>query len=321
MDRTERFYRIEHLLHERKIVPLADFLHDLEISHATFKRDLEYLRDRLHAPIVWDRDGGGYRFDQTDTGGKHRLPGLWFSASEIHALLTMQQLLTNLGPGLLTPHIEPLLVRLRTLLDRENVPLDTFEKRIRIQRLKARNYESEHFLPVVTAVLQRKRLLIDHYNKFRNETIRREVSPQRLNHYQENWYLDAWCHVRNELRRFALDALKGVTNSDVDALEIADSDVTATLDGGYGIFSGPDLQWAELAFSGERARWVSQEIWHPQQTSRVDGDGTYHLRVPYTDQRELSMDILRHLPEVRVIAPDSLRSYISEKLQQAMTQF
>ena len=59
MDRTERFYRIEQLLQDRKLVPLRDFLDELEVSRATFKRDIEYLRDRLHAPIEYDRDAGG----------------------------------------------------------------------------------------------------------------------------------------------------------------------------------------------------------------------------------------------------------------------
>lgn len=84
----------------------------------TFKRDLEYLRDRFNAPVVWDRDAGGYRFDKQGVGDAYGLPGLWFNASEIHALLTMRELLGSLSPGLLTPHIEPLLSRLRMLLER-----------------------------------------------------------------------------------------------------------------------------------------------------------------------------------------------------------
>jgi predicted DNA-binding transcriptional regulator YafY len=61
MDRTERFYKIDHLIRERGIVPVKDFLRELEVSLATFKRDIEYMRSRHHAPIEWDRDAGGYR--------------------------------------------------------------------------------------------------------------------------------------------------------------------------------------------------------------------------------------------------------------------
>jgi predicted DNA-binding transcriptional regulator YafY len=320
MDRTERLYRIDRLLQERLVVTVKVFLDELEVSLATFKRDLEYLRDRLNAPIIWDRDAGGYRFEKQGAGAKYELPGLWFNASEIHALLTMQQLLTSLGPGLLTPHIEPLLTRLRVLLDRENVPVDALERRIRIQRANARAYEPEHFLPVVTGVLQRKRLVIDHYNKSRNETLRREVSPQRLNHYQENWYLDAWCHLRNEIRRFALDSLRAVSITKDPAKEIPEKDLQKAMDTGYGIFSGKQLEWAELVFTNERARWVSQEVWHPDQKGWFSENGNYHLRLPFSDPRELSMNILRHIPEVKVISPITLKKLVSERLMKAVEE-
>ena len=95
MDRTERFYRIQRLLTQRKFVARDALIEDLGVSRATFKRDLAYLRDRLQVPIEWDRDHNGYYVEQ-DKGGASQafqLPGLWFSAAEIHALLTMEQLL------------------------------------------------------------------------------------------------------------------------------------------------------------------------------------------------------------------------------------
>lgn len=99
MDRTERFYHIDRLLNERRVVPVQTFLDELEVPLATFKQDLEYLRERFNAPIVWDRDAGGYRFDAPSSGRRYDLPGLWFNASEMFAPLTMQQLLRILNPG------------------------------------------------------------------------------------------------------------------------------------------------------------------------------------------------------------------------------
>lgn len=318
MDRTERLYKIDRMLNDRKVVPINEFLDELEVSLATFKRDLEYLRDRFNAPVVWDRDAGGYRFDKQGVGDAYELPGLWFSASEIHTLLTMQQLLGSLGTGLLTPHIEPLLARLRMLLDREDMPVDAVEKRIRIQQVNARAYEPEYFSPIATAVLQRRRIVIDHHNRQRNETIRREVSPQRLNYYRENWYLDAWCHLRNELRSFGLDAVKGVWLGTEVAQDVAEDDLAAVLDSGYGIFGGKDIQWAELEFSPSRAQWVSKETWHPQQEGHFTADGSYRLRIPFSNPTELTMDVLRHLPEVRVLSPQALRLKVKESLEKAL---
>jgi predicted DNA-binding transcriptional regulator YafY len=318
MDRTERLYKIDCMLNERRVVPIQVFLDELEVSLATFKRDLEYLRDRFNAPVVWDREAGGYRFDQQGVGDAYELPGLWFNASEIHALLTMQQLLGSLGPGLLTPHIEPLLTRLRMLLDRDDMPADAVEKRIRIQKVNARAYEPEHFAPIATAVLQRRRLVVDHHNRNRNETIRREVSPQRLTYYRENWYLDAWCHLRNELRSFGLDAIKGVWIGTEAAQEVTEDEVAAVLDSGYGIFSGKEIQWAELEFSPARAQWVSKESWHPEQQAHFTSDGRYRLKLPFSNPTELTMDVLRHVPEVRVLSPASLRERVREQLAFAL---
>ena len=96
VDRTERFYKIQQLIHRHKAVPARRFLAELEISHATFKRDLEYLRSRLNIPIVWDRESSGYRYDPQ--AQLQELPGLWFNAQEIHALLTMKHLLESSSP-------------------------------------------------------------------------------------------------------------------------------------------------------------------------------------------------------------------------------
>lgn len=318
MDRTERLYKIDRMLNDRKVVPITEFLEELEVSLATFKRDLEYLRDRFNAPVIWDRDAGGYRFDKQGVGDAYELPGLWFSASEIHALLTMQQLLSSLGPGILTPHIEPLLAKLRMLLDRENMPLDAVETRIHIQKVNARAYEPEHFAPIATAVLQRRRIVIDHHNRNRHEVIRREVSPQRLNYYRENWYLDAWCHLRNELRSFGLDAIKGVWLGSEPVQEVPDAELAAVLDAGYGIFSGKNIEWAELEFTPTRAQWVAKECWHPQQESHFTADGSYRLQLPFSNPTELVMDIMHHLPEVRVISPDSLRLTVKDCLERAL---
>ena len=96
MDRTERFYQIDQLLQSGRAVPIERFLESLSVSRATFKRDLEYMRDRLNAPIEWDRFEGGYRYAEPAGGPAFALPGLWFNASEAHALLMMQQLLQSM---------------------------------------------------------------------------------------------------------------------------------------------------------------------------------------------------------------------------------
>jgi predicted DNA-binding transcriptional regulator YafY len=318
MDRTERFHLIDMMLAAPGIVTFQDMLDRLEISRATLKRDLEYLRNRLNAPIVWDREMRGYRYLRADpaSGGQYELPGLWFSAEEIHALLTMQHLLAGLDAGgLLGPHIQPLMARLAALLGSGRHPAEEVRKRIRVVSVAARRMPLDHFASLGSALLRRRRLRVSYYAKSSDRTSERELSPQRLVHYRENWYLDAWCHLRGALRSFAVDGVRRAEIMETPAREIPEKTLDDVLGAGYGIFAGRKLRWATLRFSPQRARWVALEQWHPKQRGKLRRDGGYQLEIPYADERELIMDILRHVPEVEVLAPAELRREIVAKLQ------
>jgi predicted DNA-binding transcriptional regulator YafY len=322
MDRLERFYKIHQLLERKRFVTVDEFLDTLGVSLATFKRDLEYMRDRFHAPIDWDRESRGYHFAKSSADApRYELPGLWFNPSEIRALLTMQHLLANLQPGLLGPHVQPLLARLRTLLDVGDHPVEEVEKRIRILHLGARGLNLPHFEIVASAVLKRHRLQITYLGRGRNDVTEREISPQRIVHYRENWYVDAWCHLRNDLRSFAVDAIQAASLLETRSKAVPERDMDDVLAAGYGIFSGRATAWASLRFSAERARWVAAEEWHPRQRGRYDDSGRYLLEVPFSDPRELVMDILRHGPHVEVLGPDALRDNVAEELRKTLAQY
>jgi predicted DNA-binding transcriptional regulator YafY len=311
VDRTERFYRIDQLLQSRRLVPVRDFLDELGISLATFKRDLEYMRERLNAPIVWDRDQNGYRFEEPPARGpRYELPGLWFNPQEAQALLTMEHLLEELEPSLLGPHLAPLRTRLAALLSTGEHSVDEVRRRIRVIPFGARRHESKHFALIASAVLGRRRLRLTYFNRTRDETTEREVSPQRLVYYRANWYLDAWCHLRDDLRSFSLDAMKAAEPVATRAKEVADAELDAVLAAGYGIFSGRKVQWATLRFSPERARYIAVEEWHPKQRARWEKDGRYVLEVPFSSAKELVMDVLKYGADVEVLAPESLRKEV-----------
>jgi predicted DNA-binding transcriptional regulator YafY len=140
-------------------------------------------------------------------------------------------------------------------------------------------------------------------------------------HYRENWYCDAWCHLRQDVRSFAVDAIQSAQPLDQKAKSVPDRELDEVLAAGYGIFSGRKTIWAKLRFTPERARWVSAEQWHPQQKGRSERDGSYLLELPFSDHRELAMDILRHGPHVEVLEPASLREAVKEQLAAALARY
>ena len=322
MDRTERFYRIQRLLNSRKAVSREALLEDLGVSRATLKRDLAYMRDRMQVPIEWDRERGGYFLEaQSGDTGSFPLPGLWFSAEEVHALLTMEQLLERLQPGLLSAQIRPLRERIRRILGTGDYAAEEVARRIRILQMGARPVAPAHFQAVASAVLSRRRLKVSHHRRGSNQVIERELSPQRLVHYRDNWYLDAWCHMRRALRTFSVDAITEVRVLSRDAREVSDAALDATLSVGYGIFAGSATSIAVLRFEPVRARWVSRETWHPRQEGHFELDGAWVLRLPFSDPRELVMDILKYGADVEVLAPPELRDEVQAQHARAAARY
>jgi predicted DNA-binding transcriptional regulator YafY len=325
MDRTERFYKIELLIRSRAGVNFDELRKELEVSPATLKRDLQYLRDRMDAPIVYDRDDNVYRFadgagaNGSVAGPTHQLPGVWFSEKEIRALLTMHQLIAGLDDGgVLGRHLQPMLDKLHGMLGASAGEARALMRRVRIVSPARRPVPSRYFEEAVSAVLSRRRLAISYYTRSRRSESERVLSPQRLLHYRNTWYLDAWCHASDGLRRFALDAVRAARVLEEPARELPLKTVEEELDQGYGVFGGSGsarLRWATLHFNADAAQWVAQEEWHPQQRLSTQPDGSLRMRLPYSEPTELVMDVMRHGPAVRVVAPAELAEQVRRQLE------
>lgn len=317
---TSRLYRIETLIRSRGHVSFKTLREELEVSPATLKRDLEYLRSRMGAPIEYDRELNGYRFGADYAGPKHELPGLWFDDAELYSLLMAQQLLAGLdSDGLLSRHLQPLLDRIHQLLASSGGGdgADGLLKRVKVVAALRRPVPGRFFERVSAALMSRRRLRLRYLTRGRREVGEREVSPQRLVHYRNTWYLDAWCHRADALRRFALDAIEQATVLGVAARPVAMKRVQAEMDAGYGIYAGGTRHWALLAFSPQAAQWASREEWHPEQQGRWLADGRYELRLPYVDDTELLMDVLRQGEQVQVLAPPALVQAVRRRLAAA----
>lgn len=320
MDRFDRIFELNRILQSaRQPVSRRRLEEELECSRATVKRIIEDMRLYLNAPILYDRELNGYRYDQSE-GEMYELPGLWFNASELHALVSVQQLLAHVQPGLLDPLLKPLQKRIDQLLELQHAGSDGVSGRIRILQMASRSV-GECFPVVAGALARRKRLALSYFNRGSGEQNDREVSPQRLTYYRDNWYLDAWCHLREGLRTFALDAISEAKELNASVREVPGEDLDAHYASSYGIFAGAPQKTAVLRFDVHRARWVSKERWHRAQQGRFLDDGRYELRVPYSNALELTMDVLKYGPDVEVLEPAELRETVAARLRAALERY
>jgi len=307
MDRHERTLTLHRVLKSARYpVSQQRLMDELQCSRATLYRDIGFLRDSLGAPIESSEDPSGFHY-ATDDGERFELPGLWLSSDELHALLAAQQLLERTGAGVLSEAIEPLRARIDALLAEQSGGKRWPLQRIRVIGHGTRPLDQQSFRAVAGAVLERRRLSFEYRARSTDTPTRRTVSPQRLTHYRNHWYLDAFDHEREGLRSFALDRIRSPRPQDDTAVDMAEVELDQQLSSSYGIFSGTPKAVATIRFSAHAARWVADEHWHSKQEGRFLEDGSFELKLPYSNPRELLMDVLKYGPDAEVLAPPALR--------------
>jgi predicted DNA-binding transcriptional regulator YafY len=321
MSKVERLYHLHNILNQRRTpISRQDLMERLECSQATLYRLVGELRDFLGAPIEQDPDTRGFYYDRSYEN-PFELPGIWISPAELQALLTARQVLANVQPGLLEGELESLQGRITSLLQQKGIEAESGESRIHIQHVAGRPVPARMFQDVLGALIRRQRLHIIYHGRRRDEESEREVSPQRLTQYRNSWYLDAWCHKAEGLRSFALERIRHQKILDEPARELDGSVLSAHFDQSYGIFSGPAEFLAELRFSPEMARWISEESWHPDQQGAFEAGGSWLLKLPFSNARELIMDVLRYGSDVEVLAPPFLREAVAAAARKTAGQY
>lgn len=319
VDRYERILSLHRLFKAARYpVPFTQLKDELGCSRATVYRDIAFLRDALGAPI----EGGegeqaafGYASGE---GDRFELPGLWLTSDELAALMAFNELLGRADPGVLAGALAPFRARIERLLSDHASGRSLPIERIRVLSSGSRRLDQAVFRTVAGAVLNRRRLRFSYRARSTDAPTQRLVSPQRLAHYRDNWYLDAWDHGRDALRSFALDRIQAPLALEEAALDCEGGELDAHLAASYGIFSGAPRAWATIRFSPHAARWVADEHWHSQQQGLRLADGRYELKLPYSNSRELLMDVLRYGADAEVLAPVSLREEMKIMLQLAL---
>jgi proteasome accessory factor C len=325
VDKFDRIFQLHAILASRRTaIPLEDLMARLECSKSTLHRAINTLKNQLNAPVVFDADAGGYKYGGSNyekgEGKAFELPGLWFTANELQALAIMQRLLKDAGGGLLEEHVGPLAKRLDELTQHRRLNLGEAASRLRFPALGAR-LPGAAFDAAASATLQRRKLWIEYHSRGKDERSERTVSPQRIVHYREAWYLDAWDESRAALRSFSVDRILQARVLDDVAFDLPESELEEHYASAYGIFGGKADKLAVLRFTPERARWVADERWHPEQETRWLPDGSYELKIPYRESHELVMDVMRHGAGVEVVSPPALRHEVAEALRLAASRY
>lgn len=306
----ERFLWFDRQIRGNRFPNAISLADSFGLSVRTAHRNISYMRDRLGAPLEYDIIRKGYCYP----ADSFQLPHLEASQEEILAILLARTLLSHTAGGLISETIGAFEKRLFRATGHFGLTRARLEEAFSASWHGYSPSPAATFRQVTDALLRQRLLTFSYLSPQSDASTERTVAPHHLQHYMGSWVLIAWCHSRNDWRKFYLSRMSRVAAGRETFTVRPRHDWARQLEGGFGIFQGEEPITIVLRFEPTRARWVSKQVWHPDQILEYLDDGSMLLSLPVTDYREVQMMILQFGADVEVLQPPSLRHQIRTEI-------
>ncbi|MDJ0624031.1 MAG: WYL domain-containing protein [Desulfocapsaceae bacterium] len=310
MGLLERIYYFHGELSQSRYPNATSLVNQFEVSTATARRDIAYLRDRLLAPIAFDQLKNGFYY--TEEGF-----GLPFEKSPkiIFLLGMLSKIADEAGLGSLE-EVQSLEKRLSELV------FPAYSKlvdAIHCEWVEVESLSSTIFEAIIEATVTKKTLHVS-YRSAKAEESERVLEPLRLVSYQGRWYLLAYCRLRLDIRLFHIARMLSARLGQETFKRESEDNYNSYLNSAFGIFKGEAVFQATILFTSTAAELVRHQRWHRDQVIEEVDEGIL-LRLPVNDDRELVMKILQYGSMARVIEPEALRQRINHEAKAIAAQY
>ena len=290
---------------------LEELMERFELKHRTAQRAIQFMRDRMGAPIEYSHKKKGYCYDDDS----FEFPRFRFTEREIIGLLIAERLAHSLPDQEILNNFNSFIKKFSLTA---GINAKNLRKKLSIKNIRYDHVEPETFNEVVRALSENLKLNIKYKTKSESKYTCRVVNPLHLLLYMGNWHLLAICELRNELRNFSLSGITHINVLDEEIPnELLKRDIGKLIEDNYGIFireSNFERKRVVLKFKKNIARIIKNQIWYPGQNLEECSDGSIFLTVTVTDFRELESDILKYGPDVEVLEPAALRDRLKQTI-------
>lgn len=309
----ERFLWFHTRVKEKKYPNTRTLAENFEITRKTAQRDIEFMRDRLDAPLVYVHVHRGFAYE----GNTYELPGFWLGEEGLTSLLLAYRLASTV------PDVA-LKTSLRTFLDQvltkhshsSSISIKDLSNKVSVRNIAYSKTTEKIYHPMLEALLASRSVQIEYYSPHNSETTTRDILPLHLLYYMGTWHIIGHCALKNELRDFVLSRIKTIapcTNKII--ARVSAGQVRDYIRRTFGIFRGKETAKVCLRFSPNIAPWIAEQAWHPAQKTRIDKDGRLCLTIPVADYREIKREILKYGSQVEVLSPKALRTDIKKEIE------
>jgi len=320
-DSRPQYYRIRRMVQmvregtEDGYLPNSrDFMKEFGVSRRTVARDLDFLRDEEQAPLEYDDVAHGFRL----TDESYTLPPVRLSRREAFSFALARKLLA---------HYEgtPLHLDMRCVLDKIAESLEgdiTIEPDWLCEHVSVLPEDRVRIDPDVWAQLagfiEHREAIRATYQVFDGRTSEYELHPYHLLAYHGNWYLMAWNSEKERVATFALSRFRRIEKTGKAFTRDANFNPESYARQAFGIVGGDKPIKVRLLFEAKLAVYITERQWHHSQEFHVRRDGRVEMRMETTGRKRVVRWILSWMPDVKVLAPKSLRDRITEKLRDGL---
>ncbi|HWE35747.1 MAG TPA: transcriptional regulator [Isosphaeraceae bacterium] len=307
---TERFAALDRALRAGRYPNARSLADEIEVSPRTVQRDVEFLRDRMGAPIAFDpRRNGYYYADPT-----YLLGAATLSQAELLALLLAERALRQYRGTPYAADLARAFAKVAAGLEGPEPPAPgDLDAAYSFRTAAAAPPDPAVFGALGAAVRGRRRVAIAYWTASRDEETRREVDPYHLACVDARWYLIGYCHARHEVLMFAAWRIRSLEQTCEGFDEPPDFDADSYLAGAFAAMRGGEGERhrVRLRFTGEATRYAREPSWHPSQTAEEGADGSLLIGLEVSHLREVERWALSWGAECEVLEPAELRDRVA----------
>lgn len=308
----ERYYWFHGQLKAERWPNARKLAEEFEVSQKQAQRDIEFMRDRLGAPLSYHHEFRGYKLDEAS----YELPPVWFHEDELIALCLSLRLASTLPDPGMKKSLRELLEKFLTFrfLDSRPTLAEIIEK-VSVKNVEYSRVNEVIFRKAIGALFGNRSMKIVYYSPHKHEASERIIHPLHLLCYMGSWHLIAYCSLKHGLRDFSLSRMRG--------LDVLPKPINLPkelplirnfIKTNFGLMTGKDSIGICLKFVPKVSNWISEQIWFSGQDMTVNKDGSICLRFPVADFAEIKKEVLKYGASVEVLSPIELREQIKEEI-------
>lgn len=311
----ERMLRIHQAIASGKYPNATTLAREMEVATKTIHRDIEFMRDRLDLPIVYEDARFGYRYTQPVSS----FPTLQITEGELFALLVAEKALQQYrGTNFEKPLVSAFKKMATALPDTVSLNLSDWDASISFHTSAVPILNLEIFDALARAVTHRRQVRLEYRKPGAKQPEPRVVDPYHLANINGEWFLFAFDHLRKDIRTFVPSRIQTVALTGKSFVRPEKFSLDRLLRDSFGVHSGKETHEVVIRFDAMVADYIREKQWHPSQKLRELADGGIELRLTLSSLGEIERWVLGWAGHARVIEPAELIASVRQAAEQIL---